>query len=397
MKRSHHSIMVIFLFLAAISMILTSCTPAATETFAPPETSQTDNIVQTEAVATEEQQIDVTGPKSGGNFIFTGFYEPDTLDPALTSSVTISQNLGASLVTIDPQGEIVPYLAESWSISDDQLTWTFQLRQDVKFSDGSPLTAEDFAWSYNRGINPETASPVLSIVLGDMANAEATDDYTLVMHYNTPNTALLFNSTLAGYTQPISQAAFERLGDDFGRNPIGVGPFILQEWVTGDHITLARNPDYNWGPAFAHAGPAYLDTVEFRFIPEYATILAGLEAGDILGTDKILPQDVQRLRDLEEFQVFESTHCGIWPGIFMNASVSPFGDVKVRQALSYVVDRAAIQQIVFYGLGQIISGPLNSGTYGYNPDLEQYGYTYDLEKAAALLEEAGYTLNADNI
>jgi peptide/nickel transport system substrate-binding protein len=399
MKKAHFPILTVCINLFLLSTLLLGCTPAATETAEsqPAETSP----AQTEAIPAENAaspaQSEATGPQPGGKLVFTGYSEPETLDPALTSSIALAENLGASLVTIDPEGEIAPYLAESWSVSDDQLTWTFNLRHDIKFSDGTPLTAQDYAWTFTRGLDPDTASPIMGFLLGDVASVEASDDYTLVMKYNTPYANLLFNLTASGYTQPISQAAFERLGGDFGRNPVGVGPFVLEEWVTGDHITLARNPIYNWAPAFAHQGPAYLDEIEFDFITEYATILASLEAGDILATDKVQPQDVQRLKDLGEFDVFETTHFGMWPAIFINSSLAPFDDVKVRQALSYSIDRTSIQDIVYFGLGQVISGPLNAGTFGYSAALEESGYTLDLEKAAQLMTEAGYTLNADNV
>lgn len=393
MKTKHSCKYLVFLIVMLVSLILFGCsTDTATE---PPE-----SIPQQESAETDQQPTEVeptvNDPEHGGTFVISGYSEPSSLDPAYASASIVIQYIGASLVTLTPEGDIVPYLAESWESIDEGLKWIFHLREDVKFTDGSPLTAHDYAWTFNRALAPETASPIMPMLLGDIASVEATDDYTLVLTYNSPFSSLLFNLCDSGYTQPLSQSAFEN-GLTYEHEHVSVGPFKLKEWVSGDHLTFERNPDFVWGPAFAHQGPVYLDEVIFRFIPEYATIMAGLEAGEIHATNVVQTQDLQRLVDFGEFNIISSTKYGIWPGIWMNVNQDPFNDINVRQALSYAVDRESINDLVYSGHGQVTSGPLNSGTFGYNAEVEDYGYSYNLEKAAQLMEEAGYTLNKNNI
>jgi peptide/nickel transport system substrate-binding protein len=385
-----------FALLTISALILASCVPTAAEPTNEPGPPAEE---ATEAPPTAVPPTEVptpSGPPSGGTLLNAGEREPDILDPALTTTSAVLSYLGSSLVAIDPQGNYVPYLAESWEISEDGLVWTFHLRQDVKFHNGDPLTANDFVYSFNRALDPATASPTLAGMLAGMTFS-APDDYTLVMNFAAPNAGFLFTLSDSGYTQPVNQAVVEEFGADYGRNPVSVGPWKFKEWVTGDHLTFERNPDFNWAPPYLHQGPAYLDEIVFRFIPEHATVVAGLEAGEIDYSYGLQPQDLETLEAVETIQIISGTQVGMVPAVFWDTSQWPFDDLRVRQALSYAVDRDSMVELLYNGVGHAQYGPLNEAMFGYDPSVEQYGSQFDLEKAKELMAEAGYTLNADGI
>jgi peptide/nickel transport system substrate-binding protein len=339
-----------------------------------------------------------TGPVAGGKFTYAMSFEPDSLDAHKSGDAfTVCQFIGASLVARHPEtSEYVPYLAESWTKSADGLTYEFKLRKDVKFHDGTPLTAKDYAFTFMRAIDPATKSPTAGQTLVGLKSAEAVDDYTLRLNMSMPNSVLIDSLSNTCYLQPLPQAAVEKMGDDFGRSPIGTGPFKFKEWVTGEKIVLERNPDFNWGPAFTHGSAPYIETLEFRIIPEYATRVAALESGDVDLAD-VETKDVKRIEDLGKYQVYKSISPGSGVHVEMNSTRPPFDELRVRQALNYAVDRKAIVQAVSNGLGVPLYGPLTPSTMGYWPGAEYVGYPYDPAKAKALLTEAGYKPNASGI
>ena len=197
-------------------------------------------------------------------------------------ALVVGQWFNATLITQNSDGEFIGYLAESWEFSEDGLTWTFHLRDDVTFHNGDALTAHDFVWTYERALDPDLASPGTGKRLNGMT-FEATDDYTLVFNFPTPTISLLQFVTW-GYMAPMSQRAVEEGGAEYEPNPVGTGPYRVVDVRPGEGLTLERWDDYNWGPAFfegANSGPYYFDAIEFSILPEEATRVAALEAGDI--------------------------------------------------------------------------------------------------------------------
>jgi peptide/nickel transport system substrate-binding protein len=208
--------------------------------------------------------------------------------------------------------------------------------------------------------------------------------------------------SLAGdaYEGILDQQTVEQSGDDYGRNPVGTGPFIFKEWVTGDHITLERNPDFIWGPSFTGGTPPNIQAIIFRIIAETSTVIAGLEAGEIdyTGGDQLLPLDVVNLEATGDFDIIRTPQQGIFPYAVLNLSQSPFDDVRVRQALNYATDKQAIMDIVVPNVGAVIqNGPLSASQEGYWAGIEQMGYSFDLEKAKLLMLDAGYIYNTDGM
>jgi len=203
--------------------------------------------------------------------------------------------------------------------------------------------------------------------------------------------------TYGGYLQPLPQAAVKAAGDDFGRAPVGAGPYMIKEWRSGERIVLERNPYYTWGPSFTHGGPFYIQNIEVRYISDYNSILAGLEAGEI-DYALVAAKDIQRIRDSGKFQVFESVQAGIDPYIVFNTSKAPFDDVKVRQAFNLAVDKQALIKTLMFGGAVEQPGPCSKTMVGcWSATQMDVGYGFDLEHAKKLMMEAGYTVGANGM
>ena len=350
---------------------------------------QVTRVVEVEKVVTATPEPE-QGPAVGGALVWRLAYSPDTLDCHLitvASAARVSAMIGASLVAKDPQtDEFVPYLAESWEALEDSTVWEFKLREDITFHDGTPLTAHDYAWTFLRALE---ISPAAGAALMGVAGVEAVDDYTLRFTMALPNYPMLNSLTDTNYFQPLSQAYVEAMGDDYGRNPMGVGPYKFKEWATDEKVVLERNPDYAWGPAWAHEGAPYIETIEFRIIPEDATALAGLETGEIDWINLDV-KDLERIQETGEHNVLESLIQGLEPYVQFNVSAAPFDDVRVRQAFNLAVDREVLVRVAALGHAVPQFGPISASVNGYWPGVEYVGYGYDLEKAKALMAEAGW-------
>jgi peptide/nickel transport system substrate-binding protein len=365
----------------------------------------TAEVVQQEVTREVEKPVVVTAtpvppemPQVGGTFVMA-LTSVGTLDAQYTSQgdeMVITNLLGSTLVAKDVEGNYVPYLATSWTTSDDGLIWDFTLRDDVKFHDGTPLTAQDYAWTFQRMLDPENTSPQRGRAVA-IASAEAVDDYTLRLTLNAPYPVLLEQLSNTGVFQPLLQSAVEASGEDYGRNPVGVGPYKFVEWQTGERVVIERNPDFDWGPPFVeNRGPFYIQTMEFRLIGEPATVLAGLEAGE-LDYASVLPTDLQRIEDTGAFQIIETVDQGMYPALHMQVQKPPFDDILVRQAFNYAIDKDVLIKVVAEGQAVPQYGPLSPNMKDYWPGVEYVGYGYELDQAKALMEEAGYTYNGEGM
>ena len=374
-----------------LTISLTGCSSPATT--AAPTQSPVQNLDPTAPPAPTQD------PRIGGTSVISLGAEPDTLDIQKSSAGTaeaILRLVGGSLLAKDPTtGEIVPYLAESYKVSEDGKTLTFVLKDGIKFQDGTPLTAEDYAWTFNRAMAPETASPVTAVLLGGLVSAKALDAKTLELTLDKPNFYILESLTLTGYVIPYSKAYVEAKGQDYiARNPMSVGPYIFKEWKTGERIVLERNPDFTWGPKFA-PGPQFVQTVEFRIIPDQATMVAALEAGETL-MEGVPDADISRFQDTTKFTIYKTMAQSLYPALAFNLNKDPWKDLTIRQALSYAVDRQAIVDVLLQGNGEPAYGPLPPSIPGYNPAVEKY-YNFDKTKALELFAKAGYTPDGDKL
>jgi len=185
---------------------------------------------------------------------------------------------------------------------------------------------------------------------------------------------------------------------EFARHPVGTGPFIFKEWVPKDHITLAKNPDYNWGSSFfKHTGPAYLDQIIFKIIPEASVRTGALKSGEVQYVDEIDPLEYEALKNDPNFVVIEKGQPGSGYVLLLNTtSKGPIGDPQVRLALEYAIDREGLNKSVFQGLDKVAASPLMKVTFGYDPSTEQI-YGFNPDKAKEILDAAGWKAGADGI
>lgn len=341
--------------------------------------------------------------EAGGSIVFAGNQEPASIDPTLMSGNVNEREVAAqifdTLVYVD-QAQIVHHgLATEWSSSDDKTVWTFEIVEGATFHNGDPLDAEAVAAQFefvrtNEVMLGGTWSGLKPVI----ESAEVSGENSVVLTLSEPRPDLLIELADPGFG--ISNIAYiEEVGQDAGFEPVGSGPFMFDEWVTGSHITLVRNPDWTWGPVamFGTSGPAYLDELTFRFIPEAQTRLATLETGETDFIDLVPFADVQRMLDNPQFTITRFLLPGMPQMNYMNTRISPTDELLVRRAINYAIDKQAIVDTVYFGLVEPAYGPLSAAFPEYDPSLEEM-YGYDPDMAGELLEEAGWTdSNGDGI
>jgi peptide/nickel transport system substrate-binding protein len=316
------------------------------------------------------------GDDSSGNLVAAIAGEPDQLDPQKTSayfSFEVLENVFDTLVQPDANLEMRPALAESWTVSPDQLAWTFHLRQGVTFHDGSPFTADDVVYSYRRIVDQKLANADKLSAVGAIT---APDQSTVTITLKQPTPNLLTN--LGGFK---GLAIVQRRNVESGEiatHPIGTGPFAFQSQRSGDSITLKANPAY-W------AGTPKVSGVTFRFISEPSTALSALQAGEIDWTDSIPTQRVAQLKDDDSITLATMPSNDYWY-LALNESRPPWNDVRVRQAIAYAIDRDAIVQATSYGTAVANQLAIPKGNPWYTP---YDTYRYDIERAKSLLRDAG--------
>ncbi len=337
---------------------------------------------------------------SGNSLTYAlGFDLDDTLDPQVTnfdSTIRVTLNICEPLVWEPEPGKFVPGLAESWEISDDAKTYTFKLKQGVKFHDGTPFNAEAVKFTFDRVMDPATKAGQSHDQLGPYDHTEIVDDHTVKVVMKQGYAPLLTN--LNGYLGIVSPTAVKKDPAAFARAPIGTGPFMFKEWVPKDHITLVKNPDYNWGSSFfKHTGPAYLDEVIFKIIPEGSVRTGALKSGEVQYADDIDPLEYEALKSDKQFVAIEKGQPGSGYVLLLNTtSTGPINDPQVRLAMEYAVDREGLNKSVFQGLNKVAFSPLMQPTFGYDASTQQL-YQFDPEKAKQILNAAGWAEGSDGI
>lgn len=301
-----------------------------------------------------------------------------------TDSLVLS-NVFDGLLMRDPKTmKLEPYVAESWEVSPDGLRYTFHLRHGIKFHDGDELTSDDVKWSFERTATYEGSS-LASQFSGVVKSVETPDPYTVVFVLNEPNPTLLAKfETETGYLRIADKQYFDQVGEQAfmdDPSPAGSGPYVLDEWVRGQRVVLKRYPDYFLGLA------AY-DEVDFLPIPDEATRLSALLAGDIDVTGPISPESRATIEGSGSAHVesVETTR-RIYLGI--NAEKAPFSDERMRKAAAYAIDVDAIIKNLLEGEATRIYGPILPFELGYSADA-LVRYEYDPERAKQLIAEAGY-------
>ncbi len=343
---------------------------------------------------TEEkpQQLSVKPPAYGDIMVRGDIGDASNLIPLLASD-SPSHNIAGlvynGLVKYDKDMNIVGDLAESWQISVSGLVITFHLRKGVKWHDGHPFTAADVLYTYQVTVDPKTPTAYSGDFL-KVKKAEILDDYTFRVTYDKPfapaliswGSAILPRHLLAG--RDITKSPLKR-------RPIGTGPYMFKEWVAGQKIVLISNPDY-------FEGRPYIDGYITRIIPDTATMFLELRAQGISYMD-LTPLQYTRQTENNLFKNnfnkyrylgFKYTYLGY------NLKNPLFTDKRVRQAISYAINKEEIISGVLLGLGKPATGPYKPGTWAYNGNVKTY--SYNPQKAKALLREAGWIdVNSDGI
>ena len=314
---------------------------------------------------------------------------PSGIDPHIHASSELGIPLRSvydTLVYREPQLlQFVPGLAETWTVSEDGLTYTFNLRQDVVFHDGTPFNAEAVRVNLERILNPDTGSQKAVFLLGPVERVDVLREYqvAIVLASSYPPLLDSLSQPHLGMASPAALAEYDNATYQF--HQVGTGPYRFVEYLPGDRLVLERNPDYAWGPeVVANPGPPDIERIVFRFYEDPATRALALESGEVDIMGELLPTDAQ---DLSERGVISLSSVPIpgQPLQFMLNTVRPPTDrLAVRQALLFATDRPAIIQTVFQGLSPVAYGPISSPTLGYDPDLEGR-YAYDPTQAQALL------------
>lgn len=333
-------------------------------------------------------------PVSGGTLIDAMIGEPSSLIYMVageSASASVTANIFNKLLKYDKNLDLEGELAESWQVSKDQKTITFKLKSDLKWADGKPLTSADVLFTWKAVIDPKLASPYAS-------------DFQLVKKAEAPS-PLIFTVTYDQAYAPAldSWAGLQILPEhllknqdlhttSFARNPVGSSYYKLDSWAHGENIKLSRNES-------SVLGHAKIDKLISRIIPDLSAQFLELMAGNIdsMGLDpikfsRIIPARPELLKKLALYKELGNSYTYLG----FNLKHKPFDDVRVRKAINYAIDKQEIIDGVYLGLGINIASPYKPGTRWSNPDLQPY--PYDINKAKALLKEAGFAdTNGDGI
>jgi len=342
-------------------------------------------------------------PREGGTLNFPAPYQGSitSLDPAFSNrnqSTLVFRTIFDTLVEIDPTSlEIEPGVAKSWDVSKDGLTYTFHLREGVKFHNGSEVTASDVKYTFERLVDPDVASvapDLFKFVEGseaftngeadEVSGIEVLDDYTLEIRLTRVQPNFLYN--VAGgsnYNSGIvPKEVVEEVGDNFTNNPIGCGAFEFVKWNRGSSVVVEKFDDY-YGK-----GP-YLDKIVFKVMPEAPSRVAAFKSNQ-LDFDIVYPAQYKQYKNNEKYDDLMVETAELWTrNVTFNMKREKLQDVRIRRAFNYALDEELIIDKVLNGKAYPASGWLPSSSPAFDPDLEPYGH--NPEKARELMNEAGYS------
>ncbi|MEC0109272.1 ABC transporter substrate-binding protein [Paenibacillus taichungensis] len=339
------------------------------------------------------------GQAEGGNLTYALATSPDTLDPhrsGLAVTVRAIRTIYDNLVVQLPDGSIKPWLAKEWSVSEDGKSYTFKLREDVKFHDGTPFNAEAVKFNLDRVIDPATKAANSLALIRPYSSSEVIDEYTIKVNLEQPSQAFLGNLSQA-LLGIVSPTAAKKYGDQLGKNPVGTGPYTFVKWDENADIVVAKNKDYNWAPATVeNEGAPHIDTITFKIVPEEATRIGSVQSKQVLAAETVPPQNIAALKNDPNQQLLQANTVGLPYTLFFNLRKAPWDDVKVRQAVQSAVDVESIVKTLYLGNYERAWSALSPGILGYNASLEG-SINPDINKANQLLDEQGWIKGADGI
>ena len=400
--------------ITVLSVVLVAC---ADDSDVEPEADTEDGA----ATETEEGSEDASGEGSGGgDLVISEAADIVSLDPHGNNDVpssNVRNNIYETLVYLDGDMEVQPRLATEWEEVDDT-TWEFTLKEGVTFHDGSEFNAEVVEANLDRVLDPAVASPRM-FLYEMITDVEAVDDYTVQISLEYPFAPILahlahdgggmlskevidadYEAALADAGeemsvedyyelreeggdahQEVADAITESIGDHVGENAIGTGPFTLESRSAGEEVVLANNADYH-----DEESAAELDSVTFKVVPETAARIAEIETGTSHVAGATEPTNVERIESHDAIELDQTPSLGL-SYVRFNVEKEPLDDPLVRQAISHAIDREAIIDGIYEGVGTPAEGPLAPGVFGYDESVE--GIQYDLDRAKELMAEAG--------
>lgn len=335
--------------------------------------------------------------KQGGTLVYGRGADAVSLDPINVTdgeSIRVTHNVFETLLEYDENLELQPKLATEYSSSEDGLTWTFKLREGVKFHDGTDFNADAVVFNFDRWMDPENPChkggdfPYYPFLYGGFKGDEnhliehvkATGEHELEIKLKRKTAPFLSYLAISMFGI-ASPAALEEFEGDVNEHPVGTGPFKFEEWNRNNTITLVKNPDY-W-----MEGKPYLDKVIYQVIPENSARLNALQTGEIDVLDGMNATDTNAVEETEGLELLKRPSFNIGYMAF-NTEKKPFDDPKVRQAINMAINKEEIVDAFYNGLAETATSPLPPSLWGYDDTLDPY--EYNVEEAKKLLAEAGF-------
>ena len=374
----------LFALLIVGSLILSAC-GAPTATVVEKEVGEPEPTA-TSAPEPEPEMAETLVVGLGAGF-------PD-VDPNTTTATRVG---GIAINMVDPLiwqpelGTFEPGLATEWSVSEDATEYTFKLREDVKFHDGTPFNAAAVKFTFDRIVNPEAKSQTALSLIGPYKETEIVNDYEVIVRFETSYAPFL-DSVSQPYLAPVSPTAFERVGEeDWGITEfVATGPYKFISFVADSEVILERNDDYAWGPAWTgQSGPPKIKKIVYKIISELATRTATLETGETQLIEEVNEIDFDRLKDDPNYLTVENPLPGSGRSLMINQMRPPTDELAVRRAMQQGINKQGMVDIVWNGFGSPACGPLTKSMVCFDPAMCEL-HPYDPEAAKQVLEDAGW-------
>jgi len=327
--------------------------------------------------------------------------DADRYDPVRSTARSAGEviyMMSDTLVSMDWDMQTIrPGLAQSWEVSPDGKTYTFHLRTDVTFCDGRPMVADDVVYTIKRWIDPETRSPV-AWRAGKVKDIRATDAHTVVYELEEPFSELLAQLTLF-FASVVDRNTVERLGANFGVQGFnGTGPYCWESWTPRQDLVLTRHPTYAWGPPiFENRGPAQIERIIWRVVPEATARLAALQTGAADATQYIPNVALDQLRRVPSVTVTTQPNY-LWDFYMAFKVDKPFvSDATARRAMAMAINKPALVRAVWFGHAQPAVNIINPVALDYDAASDALVPGFDPPGAMKLLDEAGWVLGSDGV
>ncbi|WP_131747125.1 ABC transporter substrate-binding protein [Frankia sp. Cppng1_Ct_nod] len=335
-------------------------------------------------------------PVPGGSLTYSIDTEPTCFDIHVSQqdiTAAIQRNVFDSLIAEDDSGKFHPWLATSWETAPDLKSYTFHLQQGVTFTDGSAFNAEAVKVNFDHIVAKTTKSQYAASLLGPYTGTEVVDEYTVKVGFSRPFAPFLQAASTAylGFYSPRTLTANADKLCGGGPVAVGTGPFTFTSYTKGQSIVLTKNTAYNWAPATSrHSGPAYLDTLTIRILKENTARVGSLTSGQIDLAGGIPPANVKTVEADPNLQIVREDAAGAPYSVYLNTSLEPFTDERVRIAFQRGVNIDQDVKTVYFGQYKRSWSPLTAVTPSYDATLEN-SWPYDPTRSNQLLDEAGWT------